>query len=143
MKIFIATSFSKKVDYSTGKVYPEFRQWLEGNVLKPIKELGLDYFCAIEREGWVINSVDPAQAITENFNNLKKCDMLLVILDQEVSAGLQMEIGIAYERKMPTILAHEKDVKPSWYNQTLIDAGFAKELILPITKDKLSGILKH
>lgn len=67
--------------------------------------------------------------------------MLLVILDQEVSAGLQMEIGIAYERKMPTILAHEKAVKPSWYNQTLIDAGFAQELILPITEDRLKDFI--
>lgn len=139
MKVFIATSFSSKVDYSTGQIYPEFRQWLENNILKPIKESGLDYFCAIEKESWKINDEDPAQAVTEDFNNLKSCDALLVILDEEVSPGLQIEIGIACERKMPIILAHQKDVKLKWSNQALIDAKFAEELILPITKDKLKN----
>jgi nucleoside 2-deoxyribosyltransferase len=142
MKIFIATSFSSKVDYSTGKVFPEYRAWLEGNILSLVKSAGYDYFCAVEEEGWKINDQDPGKAITEDFNNLRTCDALLVVLDEEVSPGLQIEIGIAYERGMPIIFAHQKDVKLKWTNQALIDAGHAKELLMPFSQSELSQIIE-
>lgn len=143
MKIFIATSFSSKVDYSTGKVFPEYRAWLEGNILSLVKSAGCDYFCAVEEEGWKINDQDPGKAITEDFNNLKTCDALLVVLDEEVSPGLQIEIGIAYERGMPIILAHQKDTKLKWSNQALIDAGFAKELLMPFNSEQLNQVINE
>jgi hypothetical protein len=141
MKIFIATSFSGKVDYGTGQVKTEFKNWLKFNVLDPLKNAELNYFCAIEMEGWKVNNSDSTSAIIDDFNNLRESDLLLVILDKDISPGLQIEIGIAYERKMPIILAHEKDVKLKWSNQALIDAKFAKELILPITEDKLKDFI--
>ncbi len=141
MKIFIATSFSGKVDYGTGQVKTEFKNWLKLNVLDPLKNAELNYFCAIEMEGWKVNNSDSASAIINDFNQLRKSNLLLVILDEGISPGLQIEIGIACERKMPIILAHEKDVKLKWSNQALIDAEFAKELVLPITEDRLKDFI--
>ena len=141
MKIFIATSFSSKVDYSTGKVDSEFRPWLETRVLNPIKKLKLDYFCAIEEEGWVINNSNSAQAMIDDFAQLRGCDTLLVVLDEDVSPGLQIEIGIAHERKMPIILAHEKNIKLKWSNQALVDAGAAKKMTIPFTITRLQEAL--
>jgi nucleoside 2-deoxyribosyltransferase len=143
MKIFIATSFSSKVDYSTGEVNPEFKNWLEDNILSLVKGAGYDYFCAVEKEGWRVNNEDPAGAVTDDFNNLRSCDALLVVLDEEVSPGLQIEIGIALERKMPIILAHKKDTKLKWSNQALIDAGFAKELLIPFSERELESLISN
>jgi len=61
MKVFVAASYSSQVNYDTGEVFPEYKEWLEKN-LSTIEGLGHTIFCALRADQYGINDADPAEA---------------------------------------------------------------------------------
>lgn len=140
MKIFLATSYSTKVNYDTGEVYPEFKEWLE-NIFTTIEKMGHTPFSAMRQDWYRINDADPAKAFFLDYDEIRSSDVMLALVDDHVSAGVQTEIGIAVAMGKKLILAHLPEHKLTYFNDALVKAGNARELILPITAKNLQSAL--
>ncbi len=136
MKVFVASSYSSKVNYDTGEVFPEHKEWLENN-LGVIETLGHTVFCALREDNYKINDVDPALAFSLDMKNIAESDALIALLDEEPSSGVQTEIGIAVALKKPVILAHSPDHKLAYFNSAMLRAEVVSEIELPLTAESL------
>jgi len=134
MNIFVAASYSAKVDYSTGDVYPEYRAWLEA-ILWQLESYGHEVVCALRDDDWRINDLDPAQAFKLDEAKITRADGLFALVSDTVSAGVQMEMGMALAQKKIVAIAHEKVDQLAYFNQAVIALGQAREVLLPITTD--------
>jgi nucleoside 2-deoxyribosyltransferase len=134
VKIFLAASYSSKVDYSTGGVYPEYRAWLEAIITK-LESYGHEVFCAMREDKWRINDIDPAQTLKLDETEISKADGLLAIVSNTPSAGVQMEIGMAIAQKKRVVIAHKKIDQLAYFNQAVVSLGQASEEFLPLTAD--------
>lgn len=134
MKLFVAASYSAKVDYTTGDVYPEYRAWLE-DILAKLESYGHEVVCALRDDNWRINDLDPAQAFKLDEAKIANADGLFALVSDTVSAGVQMEMGTALAQKKHVVIAHDKVDQLAYFNQAVVSLGQAKEVILPITSD--------
>ena len=122
MKIFLSTSFSHKVNYDTGEVFPEFRAEIEA-LLKVIRNAGHEVFAAIEDEGWKIGDMTPADSAKFDIQKIDESDALLAILHDQPSAGVQWEIGYvdASGKKVYIISEDGKDI--GYWNRAIEALG--------------------
>ena len=134
MKVFVAASYSAKVDYSTGDVYPEYRAWLEG-ILGQLESYGHEVVCALRDDNWRINDLEPAQAFKLDEQKIVNAEGLFALVSDTVSAGVQMEMGMALAQKKKVVIAHEKVDQLAYFNQAVVALGQANEVLLPITSD--------
>lgn len=134
MKIFVAAPYSAKVDYSTGDVYPEYRAWLE-DILATLESYGHEVVCALRDDNWRINDLDPAQAFKLDEAKIANADGLFALVSDTVSAGVQMEMGMALAQKKAVVIAHDKVDQLAYFNQAVVALGQAREVILPIASD--------
>ena len=140
MKIFVATSYSDKVNYDTGEVFPDYKEWLE-DILTTIEQAGHEPFCALRADNYKINDGDPAQAFFLDYDNISSSDVVLAIVDDGISIGVQTEIGLVVGLGKKLVLAHTLEHKLAYFNNALIKAGKARELVLPLTAENLQAIL--
>jgi len=138
MKIFASTSFSSQVNYDTGEVLPEFRDYLERQ-LSLIEKVtgGGTVWNALRYENYKINDETPGEAFQAAFNEIKQCDLFIAFLSKKISAGVQMEIGMAVTLGKPIILARPDDAKVEYFNNAMIQAELAKEIALPLNENEL------
>lgn len=134
MKIFVAASYSAHVNYETGEVSPEYKEWLEDN-LTTIEGFGHEVFCALRADNYRINNADPAEAFQLDVNQIKTAVALIAFVDAKVSAGVQTEVGYALALGKKIILAHPPSTELSWFNQAIVKAGQATEVTLPLDSD--------
>lgn len=134
MKIFVAASYSSKVDYKTGDVFPEYKEWLE-DILEQLESYGHDVFCALQADNWRINDLEPAQAFKLDESEISKADGMIAFVTEKPSAGVQMEIGMAIAQKKNVVLAHEPSDKLAYFNSAVVALGQAREALLPLTSD--------
>jgi hypothetical protein len=134
MKIFVAASYSSKVDYTTGDVYPEYRAWLEA-ILRQLESYGHDVVCALRDDDWRINDLKPAEAFKLDEEKIANAEGLLALVSDTASAGVQMEMGMALAQKKKVVIAHEKVDQLAYFNQAVVALGQASEVLLPITSD--------
>lgn len=140
MKVFVACSYSDNVNYDTGEVFPAFKTALE-ETLRTIEKTGATVFNALRYDKYKINDLDPAEAFFLDKKHLDESDVLVVLLDDKISAGAQVEIGYAIAKNKQVILAHQPGHKLAYFNAAMIKGGVVKELELPITADKLTKLL--
>lgn len=134
MRIFVAASYSSKVNYETGEVFPEYKEWLESN-LDQLEKFGHAVFCALRADEYKINDANPAEAFSLDEAEIEKADAMLALVTDKVSAGVQTEIGMAIAQKKPVVIAHLAEHGLAYFNQAIILAGQADEVILPIDSD--------
>ena len=134
MKLFVAVSYSSHVNYDTGMVFPEYRDWLEGN-LTTLENLGHTVFCALRADQYRMNDVNPAEAFRLDEAEINASDGMLAFITNEVSAGTQTEIGMAIAKKKVVVIAHLLEHPLAYFNQAIVLAGQATELILPFSED--------
>ncbi|MCL2451947.1 nucleoside 2-deoxyribosyltransferase [Candidatus Saccharibacteria bacterium] len=138
MKVFVATSYSSQVNYETGEVYPEYREYLERQ-FSVIESAGGEVFSAVRHDGYRINDTSPAEAFRVDLDEIKKCDVFIAFLNSKISAGVQTEIGIALTMGKKILLARPADVKSEYFNDALIHAGVAEGIALPLDVNELNG----
>ena len=138
MKVFVAASYSSQVDYSSGEVYPKYKKWLEANLVL-LEGFGHTVFCALRADRYRINEADPARAFQLDLKHILEADALLAFLTDRPSAGVQTEIGIAIAMKKFVALAHNPECQLAYFNQAIILAGQAQELILPFNTDPFTA----
>jgi nucleoside 2-deoxyribosyltransferase len=139
MRIFIAASYSSEVDYSSGEVFEDYRNWLE-NVLTTVEKAGHEVFCALREDNYKINKGDPAAAYRLDIDNIKNSDALVALVDNYVSGGVQTEIGLAVALGKKVFLAHTPEDALSYFNAAMVHAGVVEELTLPFDIDALSEL---
>lgn len=139
MKIFVAASYSSEVDYSSGEVFEDYREWLE-RILLALEKAGHEVFCALREDGYRINKDDPAAAYCLDLERIKKSDALLALLDNNISAGVQTEIGIAVALGKKVFLAHKEVDALSYFNAAMHRAGVVTELVLPFDATELAKL---
>jgi nucleoside 2-deoxyribosyltransferase len=140
MKLFIAASYSSQVNYETGEVFPEYKEWLE-NTLSVVEALGHTVFCALREDQYKINDADPAAAFSLDLEHIEGSDGLLALLTDKPSAGVQTEIGVAVALKKQVYLAHLPEHELAYFNGAMLRAGVVKELELPLTAEGLQAQL--
>lgn len=140
MKIFVAASYSTQVDYDTGQVFPEYKEWLEDN-LDVIEACGHTVFCALRADQYKINDADPAAAFSLDMKHIQESDALIAFLDEKPSVGVQTEIGAAVALEKQVILVHSPEHKLAYFNGAMLKSGAVKQAVLPLTQDQISQLL--
>lgn len=134
MRIFVAASYSSHVNYETGEVFPEYQEWLENN-LKTLENLGHTVFCALRADQYKINDADPAEAFSLDEAEIEAANGMLAFVTDRVSAGVQTEIGMAIAKNKQIVIAHAAEHPLAYFNQAIVLAGQASDVVLPITSD--------
>ncbi len=129
MKVFLATSFSTKLA-SDGTVLPEFRQKVEA-IITRYKVAGREVYCAAQDEGWKIaQDANASFALKEDFVQIKLCDEFAALIDETISAGVQMQIGYALGIGKRITLITEDHIPLNWTNQALIGLPNVSHLVI-------------
>lgn len=128
--IFVAASFSSKVNYETGIVFPEYKGWLE-KILTEIEGNGHKVYCALREDDYKINQRDPLEGYRWDKKYLRASDVVLALLDKKASEGVSTEAGMAIEAGKTLILGHDYQVPLGWFNQNAVADGDAHDLVLP------------
>jgi len=136
MKLFVAASYSSQVNYETGEVFPEYKEWLE-NTLGTIEALGHAVFCALREDRYKINDSDPAAAFSLDLEHIEGSDGLMALLTDKPSAGVQTEIGVAVALKKRVWLAHLPEHQLAYFNEAMLLAGVVQEVELPLINRRL------
>lgn len=131
MKVFIAAAFSTKVNYDTGDVFPEYKEWIE-LMIDQVEAAGHEVYCALKEDQFKINDADPVGAYNMDMSHIDSSDVLLALVDETASTGVQMEVGYAIAKGKRVYLAHDPEVKLAWFNDTMVKAGAVTELTYPL-----------
>lgn len=131
--IFVALSYSSKVDYETGLVFPDYRTWVE-KFLNEIEAQGHRVFCSLREDEYKINNLDKAVAFEMDYQKIKERDVLLAVTEKQVAGGVQNEIGIAQGLGKMVIIAHDYQTPLTYMNQGAVESASTNthELTLPI-----------
>jgi nucleoside 2-deoxyribosyltransferase len=138
-KVFLSTSFSGKIDYTSGAVLPGFRKEIEVilNALRKNSEVSV--FCAIEQEGWSIQDTPPEVGVKRDLEEIDNADVLLALVEEAVSAGVQFEIGYAVAKDKQVILASATGAKTAYFNQGVVSNG----MMTMLTYDNISTLVSQ
>ncbi|HJQ08863.1 MAG TPA: nucleoside 2-deoxyribosyltransferase [Candidatus Saccharimonadales bacterium] len=137
-KVFLSTSFSGQVDAATGRVLPEFRVGVE-KVLGALRK-EVEVFCAIEQEGWLLaNDVPPEVGVQEDLAQIDASDVLLALVEEKPSAGVQFELGYAVAKGKRVILAARHGSELAYFNKGVVSAG----LVTLVLYDDAASLVKH
>jgi Nucleoside 2-deoxyribosyltransferase len=113
MKIFLCVPFSSRVD-AEGRVFNSYRKHIEA-LTTAIKELGHDYFVALEYTGWMMGgSTSPEDELKYDLSQIDESDVIIALLEERVSAGVQLENGYAFA-KGKKVYVYQIG-KPAWSN---------------------------
>ncbi len=134
MRIFVAASYSSKVNYETGHVHADYRAELEA-ILANLESYEHEVFCALRADGYRINDTSPEEAFRLDKNEIIKADAIFAIVSDLPSVGVQTEIGMAIALGKPVVFAHYPDHKLAFFNAALVQAGHASEVTFPLHDD--------
>jgi nucleoside 2-deoxyribosyltransferase len=88
MKIFVSNKFKKE----NKKI---LRRKLE-KILSSLEKAGYKTFNLFRDMNWKVKELPPGKAISLAFEKIKKCDAILVLLDdRKETQGIYLEIGFA------------------------------------------------
>ncbi len=135
-QVFLATSFSNRVD-DAGLVQTDFRNGIEQLLQGLRDEAGVEVFCAIEDEGWRMNDTPPEQAVQYDLKKLNEADVMVAMMDEHISAGVQFEIGYCVGVGKPVILVIRRGEPFAYYNQGAVSAGW----VTLITYDDIASLI--
>lgn len=122
-KVFLSTSFSGQVDADSGAVAPELRRFIE-DLLQALRKEELEVFAAIEHEGWMLSAnVPPEVGVQKDIAELDAADVLVALVDDKPSAGVQFELGYAVAKEKQAVLAHSANATLAYFNQGVVSAG--------------------
>ena len=89
--------FSSRVT-SDGSVELAYRGDIE-RLITGLKQKGHTIFCALEYTGWKMGgSTAPEDELRHDFEQIDASDTLIALLEEKVSAGIQLECGYAHAK---------------------------------------------
>lgn len=123
-QVFLSTTFSGQVNDEDGSILPTFRSSI-AVVLAALREQpGIEVFCAIEHENWKISTELPDKGVRKDIVELDAADIVIALLTDKNSAGVQFEIGYAVAKGKQVILAVRAKQPLAFFNEGLVGAGY-------------------
>ena len=112
MLVFLATPYSQLCD-TNYRVKQEYYTFFT-KLISKIKELGVDYFLAMERENFGKEYISDKESSTIDYNLIKKCDLVCALPGTPASGGVHVELGwaSANNRKIIIFLNKNKSYSP-------------------------------
>lgn len=139
-RLFLAVSFSGKVNYETGEVLPEHRAFVE-SVLESLRGIGqFTVFCAVEHEGWKIKNEPPEVGVKKDLTEIDASDVFVALVDESPSAGVQFETGYAVAKGKRTIIASDTATKLAYFNEGVTNLGLAEYVLFDHAQSLASSI---
>jgi nucleoside 2-deoxyribosyltransferase len=93
-KVFLAAPFTQTIDERTHLVDPEYRKDLE-QLIRHLESHGDAVFSSHMREKWGDQLDDPVEAIEADVREIQQSDIVVALLGDPLSPGVQMELGVA------------------------------------------------
>lgn len=113
MKFFLCVPFTSRVN-DAGAVQSEYRTHLE-ELTNYIKSKGHQYYLALEYAGWIMGGhTDPEDELRHDFEQIDDSEIVIALLEERVSAGVQLENGYAYAKNKKVYIYQIG--KPAWSN---------------------------
>jgi nucleoside 2-deoxyribosyltransferase len=122
-KIFLSTTITNQLDSKTGMVLPAFKAELQAVLKELRKQPDVEVFCAAEDGGWKFTAEVPAEGVVHDIAHVDAADILVAIVHDAISAGVQFEIGYAVAKQKPVVLAMEAGHELAYFNKGLVGAG--------------------
>lgn len=140
-KVFLATSFSGQVDIRSGAVLPAFRQFIE-HLLVELRKRELEVFAAIEYEGWmIVNDVPPEIGVQKDLTEVEGADVVIALVHDKPSAGLQFEIGYAVAKGKQVVLAQDASEQLAYFNQGAVSGGLVTLVTYSDTSELVNQLI--
>lgn len=113
MKVFLAMPYSQLCDTDKYEVKKEYRSFFN-IITSNLKEKGIDYFLAHEREKWGKTYSSAEESTKIDFETIKEVDLVCVIPGVPHSGGVHVEIGWASAngKKMKVFLKENYNYSP-------------------------------
>ena len=107
MFVFLATPYSQLCDenYMVKEKYRKFFSLLT----RKIKNEGVDYFLAVERENFGKEYTSDIESTRIDYDTIKKCDLVCCIPGSTISGGVHVELGWASANKKTIEMFLQKD----------------------------------
>lgn len=93
MLVFLATPYSQLCDQNY-KVKEEYKYFFK-KLTNEIKNMGVNYFLAVERENYGKEYTSDKESTKIDFETIKRCDLLCAIPGISPSGGVHVELGWA------------------------------------------------
>ena len=138
-KIFLSTSFSHVINADTGKVLPDFRSKIEQILHSLRSEARVTVYCDMEAEKWKMPNGMPERGLSKDMTALNEADLLLALVEEHPSVGVEFEIGYMAAKDKPIILAMRAGGHLATFNQGLVSAG----IVTLITYDDASSLARQ
>ena len=115
--VFLAAPF-------TGRTDQGFRDMVD-QTRDALREAGYSVFSAHEREAWGANLWGPAEALQADLEELDRADLLIALVDDRISGGVQLEIGAALKMDLSIlqICPKGKEARIAYLNRGLARFG--------------------
>lgn len=127
MKIFLATSYTSKIDKSAVVETNYQNQVLK--LLDCLEHDGITAYCAPREDNWQINHNDPIDAFRLDIEKIQGCDLMVAFVElNPPSAGVQFELGFSFAMKKPVVLIHHVDDKLPYMNIGFVDSDRVTEI---------------
>jgi hypothetical protein len=125
MKVFLASSISHEIDPDSGLVFPSFRHFMDQLLtgLRAVEDI--EVFCAIEYEDWKVSEAPPELGVQHDLEELKSADMVVALLHDKPSVGVEFEIGFAVGYGKPVVLVRHISEPLAYFNQGVVSSGLA------------------
>jgi nucleoside 2-deoxyribosyltransferase len=107
LRIFLAAPFTGQVQATASgtALAADYRSFLE-SVLALLRGQGHAVVSSHEREDWGERIFEPQEAIGLDFKEVQACDLLLALVGDPISPGVQMELGYALALQRPISAYH-------------------------------------
>lgn len=135
MKVFLAAPFTGLIDPLTGRVQANFVNELN-EIIMHLSSNGCQVISAHEREEWGADLDHPDTALRLDLDGIENCDLLIAVVGDPPSPGVQLEIGYALALKKPIILI----LHPDQFIPYLLRKPDASFNVQTIRSDDLSAI---
>lgn len=117
MKLFLSLPITSRT-LPDGTLDPTYQATIQ-NLIEQLRKQENTVFCVLERLQWKMSSIEPPEVqFGAGLDGLAPSDKMIVLLDQVVSPGVQIELGYAYAKNIP-IEAYQIG-KPTWSNMAFL-----------------------
>lgn len=98
MKLFLSVPFSSKV-LPDGSLEPAYVAAMQA-CIAGLRKNGHEVFCSLEHAGWSFGGMtSPADEFRQDIAEIDRADKLVILLEERISAGCQIEIGYAFAKQ--------------------------------------------
>lgn len=118
MKLFLSVPFTSRAlpDKSLDPAY----ETLIRDLLSGLRDSGHEVFCALEHAHYSFGGLTPPEEeFEQDLAAIDSSDVMIVMLEERVSSGIQLELGYAYAKGIELDMFQVG--KPTWSN-----IGFSK-----------------